>query len=66
MNNDKILEESLEKTRKQIDIASKIYEIALVEAIKIVDEHLPFKQEAEQAKIHSERHDNNLARSEAR
>ena len=63
--NDKELREKLIKTQKQIDVASEIYTYAFVEAIKIVDEHLPFKREADKAKLYSERHDANLARSEA-
>ena len=63
--NDKELEENLEKTKKQIDVASEIYQYTLAEAIKIVDEYLPFKEEADKAKIQSVRHENNLARSEA-
>lgn len=44
--NDKDLEESLEKTRKQIDIAAEIWLYALHTAKRLVDEHLPCYREA--------------------
>lgn len=59
------LEENLKKTRKQIDIAAQIYEYTLATAIRIVDEHLPYQEQIDKAKLPRDRYERILRRQEA-
>ena len=63
--NDKEFRENLEKTRKQIDIASEIYLYALHTAEKIVDENFPHKAQIDLATRPNDKYERIMAREEA-
>ena len=63
--NDEIMKEKLTKTRKQIDISAQIYEHALAVATRIVDEHLPYQEQIDLAKLPGEKYDRITERQEA-